>query len=95
MSLHYETTMNVFHRVPLTVAFGGINTCKSLLGKAVLSLVGMHRCGGFKKITDSQGDKLLSQCVTFMLNDPETTLEIKALIMKVCGYVFLPCSGLI
>ena len=26
------------------------------------------------------------QCITFMLNDPKTTLEIKALIMKVCGY---------
>ena len=89
MSIHFETTMNIFHRVPLIVAFDGINTCKSLLGKAALSLVGMQRCGVFKKITDSHGDKLLSQCITFMLNDPETTAEIKALIMKVCVDHFL------
>ena len=37
MSLHYETTMNVFHRVLLTVAVSGINTCTSLLGNPALS----------------------------------------------------------
>ena len=83
--------MRLWRRVPVTIAVGPSNTGKSLLARVAASLLGVHRTGVYKKI--SEAEEIMHCSVYFVLNDPENSKPVKDLTMKVnMAYIFYKSS---
>ena len=70
ISLHYNTVMRLWKRVPVTIAVGPSNTGKSLLARVAASLVGIHHSGMYKKMSDAKAEEIMHRSIFFVLNDP-------------------------
>ena len=83
MALHYQQMMKLFHAVPVTVAVGGSNTCKTFMAKLAASLFGLHRSSIWGKLTEAKGESFMDKLVFFVLNDPKDHVAVQDLVMKV------------
>ena len=86
MAIHYQTMLETFNRMPVTVVVGPSNTGKTLLARVAASLVGVHRTGVYKKISEAKTEEILHYSVFFVLNDPADSKPVCDITMKVYIY---------
>jgi hypothetical protein len=91
MAMHYGTVCRLFNRVPVVIAAGSSNTCKSLLAKVSASLLGYQKTGIYKEMSTAFAELIIKKSVFFVFNDPESHEEVKAITMKVIMLILFAC----
>ena len=67
----------------MPVLVGQPNTGKSLLGKIVGSLLGLHKAARYTELSTAFMENALSQSLWFIYDDPDDMKSAKSLITKV------------